>query len=269
MLHVHAFNPDPLLRHCVDSYMIISVDQPEKDFIENTFLPDIAQHLVIDLNQGGSVYDYTHSEYCAPHFIVGPNDAICRVRLFPGMKKMIIRFKPGGLFKIFCLPAHYFINRSRNALEFLGKTFADTCLQLRETSISGKIGLIDAWLLKKLNQPAKLYRNIDEAIRLIEQFKGNISLKQLEEATFTTKRTLERHFLEQIGLHPKTFSRLVRFNGVIRYLEANLDVKWRQLADVFGYYDQSHFIHEFKTLTGSLPHDYFPIKTSFEKIFQV
>ena len=103
----------------------------------------------------------------------------------------------------------------------------------------------------------------------MNSIKGIFHCKQLEEATFTTKRTLERHFLEQVGLHPKTFSRLVRFNGVIRFMESNLNVKWRQLADRFGYYDQSHFIHEFKTLTGSLPQDYFSLKTSFEKILQV
>ena len=156
MFHVHAFNPDPLLRHCVDSYLIVSVDQPESGFIENTFLPHVSQSLVIDLNQGRSVYDCTHSEFCAPHFIVGPNDAVCRVRLFPGMKKMIIRFKPGGLFKIFHLPAHYFINRSRNALEFLGQTnLSIPVYRLRETPLSGKIELIDGWLLKKLQLPKK------------------------------------------------------------------------------------------------------------------
>ncbi len=123
-----------------------------------------------------------------------------------------------------------------------------------------KLNLLDAFLLNQLQGQKKADRNIDEAIRLIERFRGNISLRELELATFTTKRTLERHFLEQVGFYPKTFSRLVRFNGVIRFLESNLNIKWRQLADAFGYYDQSHFINEFKSLTGGLPHDYFSLK---------
>jgi transcriptional regulator GlxA family with amidase domain len=92
---------------------------------------------------------------------------------------------------------------------------------------------------------------------------------ELELATYTTKRTLERHFLEQVGLHPKTFSRLVRFIAVIQFIESNLNVKWRQLADIFGYYDQSHFIHEFKSLTGRLPNDYFSLKAGFKPILQI
>jgi AraC-like DNA-binding protein len=269
MFHVHAFNPHPLLRHCVDSYFIVSADQPEGSYIENTFFPHITQSLVFGLDHSKTVYDCTHEEYCALHFITGPNDRVCRVKLFSGMKKMIINFKPGGFFKIFHLPANQFNNRSRDAVEFIGKQVADIGLQLREIQLSRKIEIMDAWLIGQLETNKKTERNIDEAVRLIELSKGNISLGTLEQATFITKRTLERHFLEQLGLHPKTFSRLIRFNGVIRFVESNLNVKWRQLADVFGYYDQSHFINEFKSFTGGLPQDYFSLKEGFDKIMQV
>ncbi|HEV3221965.1 MAG TPA: helix-turn-helix domain-containing protein [Puia sp.] len=269
MFHVHAFNPHPLLRHCVDSYLIVSTDLQEGSYTENNLLPHITQNLVFGLDEGNTVYDCNHSAFTARHFIAGPNDEVCHVRLFAGMKKMIINFKPGGFHKIFRLPAHYFSNRTRDALEFLGKPLIDITHQIIKTSLSGKIELADAFLLKQLQKgQKKTERNIDEAIRLIEIFNGNISIRELELATYTTKRTLERHFLEQVGLYPKTFSRLVRFNGVIRFIESNLNVKWRQLADAFGYYDQSHFINEFKSLTGSLPQDYFSLKTGFEKIMQ-
>ena len=269
MLHVHSFNPHPLLRHCVESYLIVSVDQAEGGFIENSFLPQVTQSLVFGLDKGNTVYDCTRSEFSAPHFITGPNDTVCRVRLFPGMRKMVINFKPGGFFKIFHIPAHHFNNRSRDAVESLGEPLIEIIHQLKKSPLSGKIELTDAFLINQLQGQKKTDRNIDEAIQLIERFKGNVSLRELELATYTTKRTLERRFLEQVGLYPKTFSRLVRFTGVIRFIESNLDVKWRQLADAFGYYDQSHFIHEFKSLTGGLPNDYFSLKNDFEKIMQV
>jgi AraC-like DNA-binding protein len=269
MFDVHAFNPHSLLRHCVDSYLIVSTDQQEGNYAENILLPHITQNLVLGLDEGNTVYDCNHSAFTPHHFIAGPNDEVCHIRFFSGMKKMIIHFKPGGFYKIFQLPAHHFSNRTRDAVEFLGKSLIDITNQLKKTSLSGKIEMADAFLLNELDKgEKKINRNIDEAIRLIEKFKGNISLRDLELATYTTKRTLERHFLEQVGLHPKTFSRLVRFSGVIRFIESNLNVKWRQLADTFGYYDQSHFINEFKLLTGGLPQDYFSLKTGFEKIMQ-
>jgi AraC-like DNA-binding protein len=269
MFHVHAFNPHPLLRQCVDSYLIISVDSQESGFIENTLLPHITQSLVFGLDDGNTLYDCNRSEFSATHFIAGCSDEVCRVRFFPGLKKMIVNFKPGGFFKIFQIPVHYFNNRSLDAEVILGESFTEVAHKFRTSHLSEKIELTDTFLLNQLQRRKKTDRNIDEAIRLIERSRGNISLRELELATFTTKRTLERHFLEQVGFYPKTFSRLVRFAGVIRCLETNLNIKWRQLADIFGYYDQSHFINEFKLLTGGLPQDYFSLRTDLERIMQV
>jgi len=269
MFHVQSFNPHALLRHCVDSYLIVSVDHPGGGYVENTFFPNVTQSLVFGLDRGYTVYDCTHSEYAAQNFIAGPNEEVCRVRLFPGMRKMIIHFKPGGFFKTFHLPAYFFNNRSQEAEKFLGKQVAEMGNQLRKTHLSRKIELLDAWLIEQLQNQKKTDRNIDDAIQLIERNKGNITLSELEEMTFTTKRTLERHFLEQVGLHPKIFSRLVRFNAVLRFIESGLNINWRQLAEVCGYYDQSHFINEFKSLTGGLPQDYFSLRASAEKTMQV
>jgi AraC-like DNA-binding protein len=268
MFQVHTFNPHPLLGHCVDSYTVITVEQPPNGSIENTLLPHVTQSLVFSLDEGNTMYDCIHSEFCARHFISGPNDLVYRLKFFTGMKKMIINFKVGGLYKVFHLPVHNFINRSRDAVEFLGQQITDIGNQLMEVSLPKKIDLLNNWLIGHMQNHRRSNRNIDDAIRLIERNNGNISIRELEQATYTTKRTLERHFLEQVGFHPKTFSRLVRFNHVIRFIESNLPVKWRQLADIFGYYDQSHFIHDFKTLTGGLPHDYFTLNTEFEKILQ-
>jgi AraC-like DNA-binding protein len=265
MFHVLAFNPHPLLRQCVDSYLIISVDRPEGGYVEHSFLPHTTQNLVFSLKPGSQVYDCLHSEFTARHFITGPNDQPRRVRLYDGMKNLVIHFKPGGMFKLFQLPAYYFYNKSRDANQFLGKQIQEIARQLSETGLSEKIELLDTWLIAHLQKERKTDRNIDEAIRLIERRKGNISIRELEQETFTTKRTLERRFQEQVGLQPKTFARLVRFNEVIRFVEANLNLKWRQLADKFGYYDQSHFIHEFKTLTGTVPHDFPTRQTRLEK----
>ncbi len=268
MFHVHAYNPHPQLRHCIETYLEVIINLPDGGFIENHFLPNAGHSLVFGLDEGNTVYDSTRSEFCATHFLTGPNETVSHVKLFNGLHKLIVHFKPGGLFKIFHLPASQFNNRSRDAEEIGGKRIVEIADQLKKTKLSRKIELLDTYLIEQLQAQKSADRNIDEAIELIEKSKGSISLRELALATFTTKRTLERRFREQVGLHPKVFSRLVRFNAVIRFIESNLNVKWRHLADSFGYYDQSHFIHEFKTLTGTLPQAYFSLKTGREKMIQ-
>src|SRR5579863_1569707 len=173
MFHVHAFNPHPLLRHCVDSYLIVSADQSQ-GFIEKIFFPQITQSLVFGLDRGSTVYDCNRLEFTAAHFIVGPNDIACRTRMFPGMHKMVVRFTTGGLYKIFQLPARPFINHSQDAVKFMGKQVIEISRHLKQKNVSGKIELMDNWLLEKLKAPKKPQRNIDEAIQ-ISNVTGGIS----------------------------------------------------------------------------------------------
>jgi AraC-like DNA-binding protein len=265
MFHVLAFNPHPLLRNCVDSYLFVSSGRPEEDYVENNFLPHTSQSLVFSLTPGIIIYNCMLSEVCSPHFIMGPNDQVIRLRLDTGLKNAVISFKPGGLYKLFRLSAYFFSNRIRNAVEFLGNQVLEIADELAKLPVAGNIELLDGWLIRQMQKQKKSEKDIDEAIRLVERFKGNITVRELSQATFTTKRTLERRFQEQVGLHPKTFSRLVRFNGVIRQVESCGKVKWRQLSESYGYYDQSHFIHEFKSLTGGLPQEYSSQSVRFEK----
>lgn len=152
---MQSFNPHPLLRHCIDSYLIVSTDQLEGSYAENSLLPHTSQNLVLGLDEGNTVYDCNHSTFTSQHFIEGPNDGVCHVRFFSGMKKMIINFKPGGFYKIFQLPAHYFSNQTRDAVEFLGKPLNDLVHQLKKTSLSGKIELADTFLLNHLQKDQK------------------------------------------------------------------------------------------------------------------
>lgn len=66
-------------------------------------------------------------------------------------------------------------------------------------------------------------------------------------------RRLERHFLAQVGITPKLFSRLVRFDRAVRDLAARGTTSWAQFALAHGYTDQAHFINEFREFAGVTP----------------
>ena len=268
MVDAYSYPPDPRLGHCIEVYVILSSDTSARSPDEQTLLPHVTQSLVIGLDHAKTVYDCDRKEFCAVNFFSGPNIGICHLRFLSEMKKLIIHFKPGGLFKVFQLPAYSFFDSSHDAAEWLGNDICQLTESLHGVSNAKTIECTNRWLIEKMENRKKSNRCIDAAIDLIQKYKGNITMREVEEATYTTKRTLERHFLEQVGLHPKTFSRLIRFNHVIHFLQSNMNIKWRQVANSFGYYDQSHFIHEFKSLAGKLPRDYFLPKSAFEKLMQ-
>jgi AraC-like DNA-binding protein len=94
----------------------------------------------------------------------------------------------------------------------------------------------------------------NHAAAIIEAYGGQIQVGTVTRILGVSNRTLERKFRNILGFPPKMFIRLVRFQKVLEKLRSNQSLP--QLADIayeFGYADQSHFIHDFKELSGYLP----------------
>jgi AraC-like DNA-binding protein len=65
-----------------------------------------------------------------------------------------------------------------------------------------------------------------------------------------SQRRFSQIFREQVGLTPKVWCRVQRFQKAVRQLHAGVEVAWAELALDCGYYDQSHFANEFRAFSG-------------------
>lgn len=92
-----------------------------------------------------------------------------------------------------------------------------------------------------------------QAVQLVRRARGGKRIDALAADLSLSPRRLERHFLTHIGLSPKLFSRLVRFDRAVRDLGARGTTSWSQFALVHGYADQAHFINEFREFAGVTP----------------
>ena len=86
---------------------------------------------------------------------------------------------------------------------------------------------------------------------------GSIAISNLSHTLNTSERSLERIFRERVGLSPKKFARIVRFQNILRTIENVPDSKMLDAALTFGYFDQSHMIRDFREFSGKSPQDYF------------
>ncbi len=97
---------------------------------------------------------------------------------------------------------------------------------------------------------------IQQAIRLILQHEGQLTVKEWREQLYLTERTFERKFMHQVGLSPKQFARIIQFQTSLSHLnEANYD-KLVEIGLESGFADQSHFIRTFRKYTGQTPSFY-------------
>jgi len=264
MFNTQSFRPDPLLRKVIDHYLLVKAEL-ECPFTEYCFLPKVNQQISLNLGPDNTVYDLDNQHYVSTNNLIGQNNRICRIRVYDGMKRLIVNLKPLGWYKLFGWPARCFINRSFDLKHLLGNEIVILNQQLRACrDIKKQVSLLDSFFLDRLFLQKFNYKNIDLAVRLIQEAKGNISINQLGREVFITRRTLERYFLEQAGLYPKMFARIIRFNEAIKYLEKNQKPNRAYFANVLGYCDQSHFINEFQHFAGCLPSRYCNQPMEFE-----
>ncbi|GAB3348052.1 hypothetical protein GCM10027566_03060 [Arachidicoccus ginsenosidivorans] len=92
---------------------------------------------------------------------------------------------------------------------------------------------------------------------MITHTHGNIDIKTLQAEINTSRKTLERAFAHYLGVHPKLYARIVRFNAVKSRLDTNNTSEPLTSAALdYGFYDSSHFTSEFKKFSGVTPKSY-------------
>jgi len=90
----------------------------------------------------------------------------------------------------------------------------------------------------------------------------------LAEECNVSERQLQRLFLQHVGVSPKFFARTVRINHVFDLLKITNDRLWHDIVYHCGYFDQSHFIMEFKEFSGVTPEVFFRSTSIITDIFQ-
>ena len=94
---------------------------------------------------------------------------------------------------------------------------------------------------------------LDHIVYRIDKTNGMIRVSQLCEDYSMTPRSLERHFLEEIGLPAKEMLQIFRINRAIRMLTGKPEANLAGLSYLSGYFDQSHFIRDIRKITGISP----------------
>ncbi len=106
----------------------------------------------------------------------------------------------------------------------------------------------------------------EQATAMIIHHNGAITLQHVEEQIGISERSLERYFKEYIGLTPKFYCRIIRFAYIFSLVNQG-NINWSDVSFLAGFYDQSHFIKNFKEFTGEEPSTYGFTKETMANFF--
>lgn len=122
-----------------------------------------------------------------------------------------------------------------------------------------RIKIISEFLERRLIKTEQRQSCIFETIKYIIQTNGMTNVEQLAKRNFLSARQFERNFKQFSGFSPKLFSRIIRFQSSLSEYH-NKEKSLTEIAYDAGYYDQSHFIQDFKEFSGHNPKEYFLYK---------
>jgi AraC-like DNA-binding protein len=166
-------------------------------------------------------------------------------------------FKAGGGFPFFGRPADELHNLAVPLEALVGREACGLIDRLLEAcSTQARFLVLEQFLLARLAEHVGRSAAVCYALRA---FDGPSRVPRVasivEEIGWSAARFIAT-FRDEVGLTPKVYSRIARFRRVVSSLERMQDVDWTDIALSCGYFDQPHFVHDFKEFAGVTPSEY-------------
>jgi AraC-like DNA-binding protein len=186
--------------------------------------------------------------------IFGQQMERCDVHLAPEFLMFRVHFQPGALFRLLGIPLYEFGQHYFDAELVLGGEVRDVSERLAAArSCAGMVETVESFLVRRVARAARGVLPVDRAAGLVLADSAHASLDWLARQACLSPRQLNRRFNERIGVGPKLYSRLVRFNRAYRFRMAHPAVAWPTVAIQFGYTDYQHMVRDFKQFTNATP----------------
>lgn len=123
-------------------------------------------------------------------------------------------------------------------------------------NLYARFDLLEDHLRRRIDFQRRCDPGVIEASRRMIGSQGRTKISTLCRALGTSRVTLSRKFREQVGLTPKTYSRVVRISSLMTHLAHTSEDSWAMLAEDFGYHDQAHLSHDFQEFCGATITEY-------------
>lgn len=178
-----------------------------------------------------------------------------------------IRFYAYGAYPYLRLPLREVANRTTDLETLFGRRVLELAERASRLSPLTAFRELESFLISRLPAEQDHVLEIKSATRLLFQQKGATDIAELAHYSNLSIRTLERKFEEMVGFSPKTFARIVRFDYIKDELMLNPGLSLTNLAYRYGYFDQAHFIQDFKQFTGKTPSAFLELVTNRQIYF--
>ena len=257
-MHFHIMQPTGFLRKYIKYYCFMESDRHE-ELVTERVIPIEGVQMMFHYGDPFVVNHPGDSISTQPRSIVtGLCNTYTDVSTNGDTGVVFIRFFPEGACNFFDFPLNAIENLSVDTMDLFRTEIRIIEERLySEKTITGKTQIIEAFLLRHfLPVRQSDYRFIQTGIQLIKVSEMPLTTSGLSKTMAVTTKTLERKFSSLLGMSPKQFMKLVRYQKNLENLGTLKHLSLSELAYQTGYFDQSHFIKDFKAFTGYTPGEF-------------
>ncbi len=266
MLYVSR-TPAPPLDPFVESIWFCEIDP--RPFALERVLPSGAAQLIVNLKEDQTRIYRTAPNGCAVSTCSGAvlSGAASKYAVIDTAEQECVAgvaFRPGGAIAFFPQPAHELTNAD-TPLEFLwGRSRA---LELRDALLEAgspqhRLDVLERALLRAFNR-REIHPAVGLALDFFAERPGIARVGAVADRTGLSARRFIDCFKSSVGLAPKQYCRILRFQQALAHAEHGRLVDWTRIALDCGYFDQAHFIHDFRAFSGITPTVYGAARTQF------
>jgi AraC-like DNA-binding protein len=169
---------------------------------------------------------------------------------------MDVHFKPGAAFPL-GLAADELTDTHVNLRDIWGRAAGDVHQRLSSVqSPARRFQILEEALLSRLFRRLERHLAVAQSLERLRLSTSRSLIRNLARETGISKRRFIDVFNFEVGMKPKLFARVQRFQRVLHIVHSSPALDWEELALEYGYYDQSHLIRDFLAFSGLNPADY-------------
>lgn len=189
-------------------------------------------------------------------WVSGMHDGYITISAHLHSEMLVVQFKSAGAFPFFHFPLIEIKDKVISGEEIFGKEIVDLrnrMLAAEETE--AKFQLVDKWLMDRYDERKTASRDLLVFIDKLRE-EPVCKLKQIIKTYPSTQKQLILHFKKYLGVTPKHYQRIMRFNEILKSIQSKEKISWADIAYNCDYSDQSHFIKEFFFFSGLNPQEF-------------
>lgn len=267
-LNPKTYTPNTELTEFVKRYWTLDGEK-ENIPLKNTIVPDGTMKLIFHYGDTYKHHSQNGEVTILPKcFLIGQLTKPYVIEPTGVTGSFVVQFKPNGFLPFASIP----IKEMENTAISLDKLFGEDGKEignkiLNASSTSKRIQIIESFLLKELSDTKTIDNIVKSTVETIFNANGQFSVNEYSKINNIHRRHLARKFSSAIGLSPKQLAKIIRIQTTLKTLLNEEITSLTDLAYENEYFDQAHFIKEFKEFTGLTPKEFFGDDLKMSLIF--